>query len=655
METVLLLDMLVVFGLAILVTLGCHRVGVPPIVGFLITGVIAGPTGLGLVHNPHEVEFMAEVGVILLLFTIGMEFSVAELARLKRAVLGGGSLQVLLTGAAAAGAGLAWGLGAGPAVFLGCILALSSTAIVLGALQQRAELESTHGRMALSMLIFQDVIVAPMVLLVPFMAGAAGDPWAALGGTALKGLVVVALAVGASRWLVPPLLRAVLKVRSRELFLLTVLAGCLGVALLTSHLGLSLSLGAFLAGLVMSESEYAHHALEGVLPFKDVFTSLFFVSMGMLLDTGYFAAHLPLVLAVAGAVLVVKTLAAAGASLAVGYSLRTALMAGLALCQVGEFSFILAKEGMAYGLMGTSGYQLFLAASVLTMALTPFLIRLAPVVGDLAARGAPAPVTEAPSGLSDHLIVVGFGFGGRRLAKAARAAGIDYTVIEANAETVREQARQGEPISHGDATHQAVLDAAGVGRARVLAVMVPDASAARRITELAHAVSRDSNPALHIVVRTRFVSETEPLRALGAVEVICEEHEAAVEVFNRVLAHYLVPRGEIERLAEGLRAGAYELLRGEGQACVLGDLKRGLPGMELAVVQVGQGSAMDGAALSEGALRRAGVMVTAVLKGDEIISPPGADLRLGQGDTAYLFGRRDDVVKAAGLFRADKG
>ena len=648
METILLMDMLVVFGLAILVTLGCHRVGVPPIVGFLITGVIAGPTGLGLVHSVHEVEFMAEVGVILLLFTIGMEFSLEELARLKRAVLAGGSLQVALTGAVAAGAGLAWGLGAGAAAFLGCILALSSTAMVLGSLQQRAELESPHGRVALSMLIFQDIIVAPMVLLVPFLAGTAGDPWRALGGTALKGLVVVALAVGASRWLVPPLMRAVLRVRSRELFLLTVLAGCMGVALLTSHLGLSLSLGAFLAGLVMSESEYAHQALEGVLPFKDVFTSLFFVSMGMLLDTGYFVSHLALVLSVAGAVLAAKLLAAGGATLAVGYSPRTAIMVGLALCQVGEFSFILARSGVEHGLLGSEGYQLFLAASVLTMAMTPFLIRLAPILGNLAARGdADGPVAESGAGLSDHLVIVGFGFGGQRLARAARAAGIAYAVVEANAETVRAKTREGEPISHGDGTHRAVLEASGTARARVLVVMVPDAPAARRIIELA----RDMNPPLHIVVRTRFVTETEPLRKLGADEVVSEEFEAAVQVFNRVLAHYLVPRGEMERLAAGLRAGGYDLLRGgECPAGGLADLQRGLHGLEVAAMVVRKGAPLDGAVLGEGTLRKAGVIVAAVLRDGEVLASPGADLRLQAGDTAYLLGNREDVASAAPLF-----
>jgi len=519
-EIPILTDVVMIFGLSSAVIIASHRFRIPPVIGFLLTGVLAGPYGLGLVGAEHEVEMFAEVGVILLLFVIGMELSLEELQRLKKPVFVGGAAQVLLTVAVFELPFMVFGVGLGKAIFVGFLAALSSTAIVLKLLAEKAQLGAPHGRISLGMLIFQDVAVVPMMLLIPLLAGVAGNPWMSLGEMAIKAALVGGVLIVAARKLIPRILEAVIRTRSRELFLMTTLGLCFAIALLTSSVGLSLSLGAFLAGLIMSESEYSHSALEGVLPFRDVFTSVFFVSIGMLLDPSFVLAHLPQVLGLTGAILVLKGALAAVAGRLLGYPWHVAILGGLCLCQIGEFSFVLAGVGMGSKLLTPSEYQYFLAVAIMTMAVTPFLIAAVPAISERLIRIMPpglktAPPKEAEEDMSDHLVIAGFGLGGKHLARAARAAGIRYVVLEMNPDTVRREQARGEPILYGDASQGAVLEHIGVSRARILAVVISDPAAIGRIV----ATARAHNPALHIVVRTRFVSEIEPLMQLGAQEV----------------------------------------------------------------------------------------------------------------------------------------
>jgi monovalent cation:H+ antiporter-2, CPA2 family len=359
----------------------------------------------------------------------------------------------------------------------------------------------------------------------------------------VKAAVVGVVLLVVARKVIPRVLEAVIRTRSRELFLMTTLGLCFAIALLTSSVGLSLSLGAFLAGLIMSESEYSHSALEGVLPFRDVFTSIFFVSIGMLLNPAFVITHLPQVLGLAGAILVLKTVLAAVAGRILGYPWHVAILGGLCLCQIGEFSFVLAGVGMSNKLLTPMEYQYFLAVAILTMAVTPFLIAAVPAISGRLVKLMPpglqtALVKEEHSDQHDHLIIAGFGLGGRHLARAAKAAGINYVILEMNPDTVRRERAKGEPIMYGDASQGAVLEHINVSKARILAVVISDPAAIGRIV----ATARAQNPALHIVVRTRFVSEIEPLMQLGAQEVVAEEYETSVEMFIRVLSTYLVPK-----------------------------------------------------------------------------------------------------------------
>jgi len=630
----------------------CIKLGLPSIVGFLVAGVVCGPGGFKLVGSVHQVEMMAEIGVILLLFSIGVELSASELMRLKRPVFMGGSIQIGLTIGMFVLLCAAVGFGVEKAVFLGFLAALSSTAIVLKQLQTRAELESPHGRVILSILIFQDLAIVPMMLLTPFLGGKGGDLLSSLGMMLLKGGAVVALVLLLARYVVPRMFLAVARARSRELFLMASIVFCLSVAMLTAGVGLSLSLGAFLAGLMLSESEYAQNALEGVLPFKDVFTSLFFVSVGMLVDFSFLVQNPLLVLGTALAVVIVKSLAAGGAVMSLGYPLRTAVLGGLGLAQVGEFSFVLAKVGVQEELITGFGYQLFLAASVITMSATPWLIQLAPVLANRVC-GAPKAKVSKPqdeSELTDHLIIAGFGPGGRQIANAAKRAGIPYLVLEMNIDTVKRERKAGEPIRYGDAAYPAVLEHAGIHRARVMVVVVSDPTAVRRMVSTA----RGLNHNLRIIVRTRFVMETEELLHLGASEVVPEEFETSIEIFTRVLVEYLVPNQNIERFILEARGTNYRMLRTpdlptDGQKL----LTPHLSGMDLAVFSVEEGAPVQGRTLLETNMRKEHALtVVAVDRAGKLHMNPDGDFTLSGDDLVYVFGSQEDVVDKSWLFKA---
>jgi len=655
MHVPILEDIVIILGLSMVVLLLGARLRIPPIVGFLVTGVVAGPHGLGLVRASEEVEVLAEVGVILLMFTIGLEFSFKSLLRIKKSVLLGGSSQVLLTlGAGIAAASLiGWPIRS--SVFVGCLVALSSTAIVLKLLQDRAEMETPHGRTSLGVLIFQDISIVPMVLAVPLLSGAQQDADSVplmLGK--VIGLIVVLIA--AAKWILPRVFQQIVRTRSSQLFLVSVIAICFAVAMGASMVGLSLSLGAFLAGLVLSESEYSHQALGNVLPFRDVFTSLFFVSVGMLLDVNYLVSHPLMVTGIGLGVIFGKTVIAGGATLLLGLPVRTAVLVGLGLAQVGEFSFVLAKSGLDQGLLDENGYQLFLAVSVLTMVTTPLCMAIAPKVASWADRlplpprmkGQP-PAMEGKA-LRDHLIIVGFGPSGRHLARAARVSDIPYAVLEMNPDTVRVESRKGEPISYGDASQEAVLEHVAVHHARILVVVISDAAAARRAVEAA----RRLNPSIHILTRTRFVTEVEALQALGADEVIPEELESSVEIFTRVLTHYLVPRDRIDQLAADIRAGAYEKLRAPSvseetlQAC-----RVPMPDVNVTACRVAQGSPVAGKTLAELDLRnRVGATLLAIRRGEETIANPVATTCLNEEDTLLVLTSVADGGRIARLCAA---
>lgn len=649
----LLFDLLITLGLALVVLYIGLRFRIPGVVAFLLTGVVVGPNVLGLIRDTAAIELLAEIGVILLLFTIGMQFSFRTLFSMRRIVFLGGALQVGLTvGAVAA---LAWlgGYAPGIAIFFGLLVCHSSTTVALRVFQERGEVDSPHGQSTLGISLFQDVMSVPMLLMLPLLAGQEARLGGALLTMGVSLAVLLLLVAFLATYLVPRLMNRVTATRSSEVFLIAVVLICLAITWFTSSIGLSLALGAFLAGLTLAESEYFHQAFVTVLPFRDIFTSFFFISVGMLLDPGAIVAQPLLALGLIAGALVLKAVVAAIAALAVGNALQTAARVGSGLANIGEFGLILALAGEPFGLFPGRSMPLFLVVAVSTMAVAPFAIMAGPRLGDQVVRlplprflraGEEPPGEEDAPGLRDHLVIVGYGQSGRTLARAAAIGGIPFVAIDLNPETVARERAAGTSIFFGDATAPAILEHAGIGEARVLAVVISDNRAIRAITTLAHRM----NPGIRIIVRTRFISDVGQLHDLGADEVIPEEFETSIEVFTRVLATYHVPKDTIERFTRDVRAALYEPLRSTvPPAADLHELARQLPQQELATLDLAPTSPAAGQSLADLDLRRTlGVSALAVLRGGESYPNPSGELVLAPGDHLIVLGTAEQILEA---------
>jgi K+:H+ antiporter len=646
-------DLVIIFGLSVAVVLVFHRLRLPSIVGFLITGILVGPYGLNLINDLQRVKVFAEVGVVLLLFTIGLEFSLTRLSRIRTFAVSGGALQVGLTIAVTAFAGFFFfQVPPRTAIFWGFLLALSSTVIVLKILMERGELDAPHGRLAIAILIFQDLVVVPMMMIMPLLGGEALERPFDVVWTLARSVLLIGAILIAARWLIPKALSLVVRARSRELFVITVILICAGIAWLAEENGLSLALGAFIAGLVISESDYGHQALSDIMPFRDSFNSLFFVSIGMLLDVRIFSNRLPFILLLTIAVLLLKGAVAGGITLGLGYPLRIAALVGLSLPQVGEFSFVLAQAGRGFGLLTENGYQLFLVISILTMIVAPFLIQLGPRISRQteAIGGVPSwlrrkrPLELEPDAPlhRNHVIIAGYGLNGRNLARVLKEVKIPYVILDLHAETVRHGRSHGEPLYYGDATQSEVLRQMQIKDARVLVLAVSDPFAARRAIQ----VARHASPQIHIVVRTRYVTEVDELLRLGANVVVPEEFETSLEIFDLVLQQYQVPARQIARKKEEVRRAGYAKLRREEIEEYLGQGE--LPAeVEAEYYPLKADSSLVGKTLLGLPLPvKSAAHAAAIIRRGETHPSPVGSHPLGAGDTLVLIGTREELDEA---------
>ncbi|MBC5991592.1 monovalent cation:proton antiporter family protein [Pontibacter cellulosilyticus] len=664
MEIPLLSDVVIILGLAVIVILFFQRLKLPTILGFLATGVIAGPHGLSLINETHDIEILAEIGVILLLFIIGMEFSLRNLAMIKRTVLLGGSAQVLATIILVAGIMLLLKFSTGEAIFMGFLISLSSTAIVLKLLQDKGEINSPQGKTVLGILIFQDIIVVPMMLLTPLMAGGTQNIAFELLLMALKGVFVIVFVLISARYLVPKLLYLVARTKSKELFILSIVVICFAVAWLTSSMGLSLALGAFMAGLIISESEYSHQATSNILPFREIFTSFFFVSIGMLLDFAFMLQHLLPILAFTAATFLLKAFVATMAARILQYPMRISILVGLSLFQVGEFAFILSNTGIENGVLSQETYQYFLSVSLLTMAVSPFVInsyhRLSNSISSLFGSSQdPIPFDQhdAPEHhdvpeLTDHIVIIGFGINGRNVAKAAKHANIPYVIIELNAVTVRHERVLGEPILYGDAVHNIILSHVNIHKARVVVIAISDPEATKRIISSIRLVSDK----VHIIVRTRFVQEMEENYQIGADEVIPEEFETSIEIFTRVLSKYLLPRDQIESFTQMIRADNYDMLRSMAGRNTTGtNLDLDLQEIEVASLRVytGDQDIVDKPLIEANIRNNFSITIVAIKREAQTILDINASTQIKTGDIVYVVGKPDDVMRFNNYLKAN--
>jgi len=574
-------DLLLIAGASLAVVLVFQRLRLPPTIGFIVTGVLIGPGGFALVRDAEFVRTMAEIGVVLLLFTVGLEFSLTDLRRLGRMAIVGGGLQVFLTLAAVAAILMAVGMHPARAIFLGMLAALSSTAVVLKLLTDRHELESPHGRLATAVLIFQDLIAVVFLLVVPALGGWLGGPHgethgaspSLVGAVIVIGLFVLLFAGGqrALRWVFVRAARS----RSREAFLFGVVLVALGSAALAAWAGLSLALGAFLAGLLLAESDFREQVAADVLPFRDTLASVFFVSLGMSFLPASVLQYPGLVFGSATLLVVIKLGAGVLALRLAGANWRVGFAAALALAQIGEFSFMIAQAGVPYGLFTGPIGQAFFASAVFSLMLTPLLVARAPDwalqlemrITALGLRGGRSVADVPPTALEDtaqsklrsgHVIIAGFGLNGRNLARVLRSVRVPHVIVDLNADALATEAAEGSAILVGDITREIILRQAGVTRARDLVLAISDPTATRQACRIARTLSRD----VHIIVRTRLVAEIDGLYAIGANQVIPEEFETSIEIFTAVLRDYHVPGNVIDAQIRLLRQERYSLLRG---------------------------------------------------------------------------------------------
>ncbi|HUF27040.1 MAG TPA: cation:proton antiporter [Gemmatimonadaceae bacterium] len=531
-------DLVLLFALGAAGVLAMHRLHLPPIVGYMAIGVLIGPHAFGVISAPDDVQALAEVGVVLLLFTIGLQFSFDDLLELRRTVLVGGTLQILGTAALVAVAAILAGTAWRPAVFLGLVVAHSSSTLILRLLSDRGELDALHGRAALGVSLFQDLSVVPMMLAVPLLAQTDQSAGFVLT-TLLKVVLFVGTALVAARVVIPRILTRVVRAGRREAFLLALMALCFGAAWASAAAGLSLAVGAFIAGLLISESPYGAHALGEVLPLREIFVSLFFISIGMLVDPRALAGAIGPALMLLGLVIAIKLTVATAALLAAGQSARTAAQSGLLLAQVGEFAFVLAVAGAAAALIDPDRMQLVLTVAVGSMLVVPLAMpeaeRLAVLLGRALHLAQPrhAAGRETPLLLRDHVVVVGLGVNGRMHAHVLARHGVRCVAVEVNPERVRRERARDLTVVFGDATRMEVLAAAGMARAAALVVAISDVAGTRACV----AAARRLNHHARILVRSRYGFEAAPLLALGADDVVVEEIEAGIELFSRLLEH----------------------------------------------------------------------------------------------------------------------
>jgi len=633
-----------------------NRLRQPPLIGFLLAGALLGPFGLGLASDIETVGTLAELGVVLLLFTVGLELELPNLKRLGRIVWLAGPVQVLGTIALIFIAGLLAGGNTRRAVFFGFLVALSSTAIVLTLLLERRELDSPQGRLLVGILIFQDLAVVPMMLAIPALAGGSGPGLPAALTAAGKTVAIGALLFLGARFLVPRLLHAVAQTRQQAIFVVAVLCLVLGTALASEWAGLSAALGAFLAGLAISESDYGHQAMSDIAPFRDAFNALFFVSIGMLFDPRTLVREPVLVGTLLLVILVGKAAIAAIPVGLLGYGLRLAIIVGFSLAQIGEFSFVLLNEGKATGLIRADLYQAFLGAALISMAATPWLSERGYRIAAKLASGArlPARASEG-SGLpvEDHVLVFGFGHMGETLSRVLARAQVPFRVLDLNPERVRKGKARGVPIGYGDTTSVSVLKHAGIEHARAIVVLLSDPRGARQTISL----SRRLAPRVFVLARTRYLAEIPDLVALGADDVVAEEFETALEISARVLSQIGISLPWIESEARGVREAREDRFRRFRAPDVAAErLEETLPGTLIDFVPLPADSKVAGQTLRELNLRASGgAIVLAAVRAGKPIATPAADFRLAAHDQLLILGSDTELERTRELLSGSGG
>ena len=642
-------DIVILFGSILVVIVASYRLKVPAIIGFLVTGVLVGPHGLKLVHDSEHVEVFAEFGVVFLLFVIGIELSFNQLKKLWHFFIIGGFVQTAATVSITTIICIKLGHPLPQSIFYGLLVALSSTAIVLRLYSDKRELNSPQGKVSTAILLFQDLLIVPLLLIVPILGGTVSATSPELITRFGGGLAVVALTFIIGRNVLPVLLKLIIQTGVREIVVIVCLFTCLGAALLTEWFGFSLALGAFLSGILISESDYRSQLLAEITPFRDVFNSMFFISVGMLLHLDFFFEHLFPVLFLVLCIILLKAVILIVTVVLLKFPIRTAIIAAMGLAQVGEFSFVLIRAGSVHGLFNDYHYQMAIASAVFTMILTPLLFRIAPKIAAIfdslsGTKTTPIDSETSSSATETKVVVCGYGLNGRHLARVLKTSHVPYIIIDLNGYKVEQALKTGEPIIYGDVTRPEILIHGGIKSASVAVLSFPDPPALRHSIRL----MRQLNPNLYIIVRSQYLSEWEELRDCGADQVIAQEFETSIEIVTMVLSKLHLPGNLIRTQSRILREDGYEMLRAPSP--VIGISEKVFQALYQGTTDsffLSETHFAVGKSISELRLRKeTGASVIAIVQGNNTLTNPPPEHVFNSGDVLVMVGSHAEIDNA---------
>lgn len=639
MDIHLLQNMAVILITAVIVLLIFNKLKLPTMIGLFITGIVLGHA----INDTSMISTLSELGVVFLLFIIGLEFSIEKFSAIKRYALIGGILQVSLTTALVTLLGLALGLTLNSAIFLGFLVAFSSTAIVMKIMQQKHLNHSVQGRVTLGILIFQDIAVIVVILITPLLGGQSIELHT-FPALLIKIIGIAILIFIGAKWFIPLALKDAAKTKNRDLFMLLTLFICMGTTFATSLIGIGPELGAFLAGLLISNTEYSHQTLGYIQPFQDVFMSLFFISIGLMVNLHLFLYNIGIILALTAIILVIKFTATLLTGKALNLPNKISISIAILLSQIGEFSFVLAREGMSYGLMTKEFFSIFLGVSILTMSVSPFLQKFTPQITKLLSRTSyfqenqelktlPEELTEAQP-IEDHVILVGMGRAGKQMTKACNQFHVPILAVDMNPIIVEQQQNLGVPIIYGNASNENVLKQLRVTSAQCIVISASTYEGTLKTIDTA----RRLNPDIHIIVRTKYLKNIEEVIEAGADEVIPKEFETSILMFTRIMDYYNKDMDEIAEAVNDLRSDNYDAFRSVSSEDVSAYLSNSFTEVELDSIRV-----YNDAHISDFPFEKNNLTITSVIRDNSTIIHIDDNFQFLEDDIILFTGMRYDI------------
>ena len=641
MDIILLQNMSIILITAVIVLLIFNKLKLPTMIGLFITGIVLGHA----INDTSMISSLSELGVIFLLFIIGLEFSAEKFSAIKRYALIGGILQVVLTTVLITILGLVLGLNLQSSVFLGFLVAFSSTAIVMKVMQQRHITHSVQGRVTLGILIFQDIAVIIVILITPLLGGQQLE-LNTLPTLIVKAVGLIVIIFVGAKWIIPLALRDAAKTKNRDLFLLLTLFICMGTTFATSLIGIGPELGAFVAGLLISNTEYSHQTLGYVQPFEDVFMSLFFISIGLMVNLHLFLANIGIIIALTAIILVINFTATLITGMALKLPAKVSISIAVLLSQIGEFSFVLAREGMAYGLMTNEFFSIFLGVSILTMSSTPFLEKLTPKIVrtfsrfeyfqvDDELKTLPEELEETRE-IEDHVILVGLGRNGKHMARACMQYRIPFRIVDMNPVIVENQQALGLPVIYGKASNESVLKELNITSALCIVISASTYEETLKTIDAA----RRLNPDIHIIVRTRYLKNIDEVIEAGADEVIPKEFETSIMMFTRIMDYYNKDSDEIADAVNDLRSNNYDAFRNVTTEDITTYLNYKYTDLEIDSLRVSENAHLDEFPFEENNLK-----VTGVVRGEDTFIEVKSDFKFLEDDLILFIGHRENINK----------